>query len=108
MNINSTVYTIVLYLFMDFLANLILLIEHEGEPDGFSKVFKTKFKILSKMHLFLCFIIIFLFSFPLPILGLYKHLLASFGTRSCTGGALRIWRTFQTTDITPGGSLADL
>ena len=42
MNINSTVYTIVLYLFMDFLANLILLIEHEGELDGFSKVVNHK------------------------------------------------------------------
>ena len=30
----------ILYLSMDFLANLILLIEHEGEPDGFSKVLK--------------------------------------------------------------------
>jgi hypothetical protein len=30
-----------LYLFMGFLANLILLIEHEGELNRFSKVFKN-------------------------------------------------------------------
>jgi hypothetical protein len=37
-----------------------------------------------------------------------EHLLASFGTQPCAGGALRIWSTFQTADIIPGGSWADL
>jgi hypothetical protein len=83
MNINSTVYTIVLYLFMDFLANLILLIEHEGEPDGFSKVVKTKFKILSKMHLFLCFIIIIFIFFSFTNFRALQWPLASLHITSC-------------------------
>jgi hypothetical protein len=58
---------------MDFLANLILLIEHEGEPDGFSKVFKKNSKSYRKcIYFFVLLLLLFLFSFPLPILGLYK------------------------------------
>ena len=37
-----------------------------------------------------------------------EHLWASFETQPCAGGALRIWRIFQTPDIIPGGSWADL
>jgi hypothetical protein len=56
---------------MDFLANLILLIEHEGEPDGFSKIFKKNSKSYRKYIYFFVLLLLFLFSFPLPILGLY-------------------------------------
>jgi hypothetical protein len=37
-----------------------------------------------------------------------EHLWVSSKTQPCAGGALRIWRIFQISDIIPGGSWADL